>query len=158
LALACNNIRALLWAWSPGRPTASKEGRIEPQPFTTSVGRTANYYATASDTYIPGSFKLYHFTTRCTKYRERCPTYRTSVSPNHAGKPIYFRVQKYYSGAWHAVRYFSRSLNSTSSRKVAFAYSSQSIRNVPFRVRAEFKGDADHLANMASWSYYKVTR
>jgi hypothetical protein len=26
---------------SPGRPTASKEGRIEPQPFTTSVGRTA---------------------------------------------------------------------------------------------------------------------
>jgi hypothetical protein len=121
-------------------------------------GALANYYATASDTYIPGSFKLYHFTTRCTKYRERCPTYRTSVSPNHAGKPIYFRVQKYYSGAWHAVRYFSRSLNSTSSRKVAFAYSSQSIRNVPFRVRAEFKGDADHLANMASWSYYKVTR
>src|SRR2546430_5415356 len=28
---------------SPGRPTASKEGRIEPQPFTTSVGRTASY-------------------------------------------------------------------------------------------------------------------
>src|SRR5207245_646410 len=27
----------------PGRPTASKEGRIEPQPFTTSVGRTASY-------------------------------------------------------------------------------------------------------------------
>src|SRR5581483_11837580 len=25
---------------SPGRPTASKEGRIEPQPFTTSVGGT----------------------------------------------------------------------------------------------------------------------
>jgi hypothetical protein len=41
LALACRYIRALLWAWSPGRPTASKEGRIEPQPFTTSVGRTA---------------------------------------------------------------------------------------------------------------------
>src|SRR5205085_4705955 len=30
LALACRYIRALLWAWSPGRPTASKEGRIEP--------------------------------------------------------------------------------------------------------------------------------
>src|SRR5919201_4898299 len=28
---------------SPGRPTASKEGRIEPQPFTTSVGSTASY-------------------------------------------------------------------------------------------------------------------
>src|SRR5213592_2031368 len=27
---------------SPGRPTASKEGRIEPQPFTTSVGGTAS--------------------------------------------------------------------------------------------------------------------
>src|SRR5207244_1858381 len=26
---------------SPGRPTASKEGRIEPQPFTTCVGGTA---------------------------------------------------------------------------------------------------------------------
>src|SRR5436309_4288120 len=26
----------------PGRPTASKEGRIEPQPFTTSVGRTTS--------------------------------------------------------------------------------------------------------------------
>src|SRR5437773_9838373 len=26
---------------SPGRPTASKEGRITPQPFTTSVGGTA---------------------------------------------------------------------------------------------------------------------
>ena len=25
---------------SPGRPTASKEGRISPQPFTTSVGGT----------------------------------------------------------------------------------------------------------------------
>src|SRR5207248_6807703 len=28
---------------SPGRPTASKEGRIEPQPFTTSIGGTASY-------------------------------------------------------------------------------------------------------------------
>src|SRR4051812_34028790 len=27
---------------SPGRPTASKEGRIEPQPFTTSIGGTTN--------------------------------------------------------------------------------------------------------------------
>ena len=27
---------------SPGRPTASKEGRIEPQPFTTSVGGTTS--------------------------------------------------------------------------------------------------------------------
>src|SRR5712691_10765304 len=27
---------------SPGRPTASKEGRITPQPFTTSVGRTTS--------------------------------------------------------------------------------------------------------------------
>jgi hypothetical protein len=30
---------------SPGRPTASKEGRIEPQPFTTSVGGTTSYKA-----------------------------------------------------------------------------------------------------------------
>src|SRR4051794_26776960 len=28
---------------SPGRPTASKEGRIEPQPFTTYVGGTTSY-------------------------------------------------------------------------------------------------------------------
>src|SRR5262245_50151953 len=27
---------------SPGRPTTSKEGRIEPQPFTTSIGGTAS--------------------------------------------------------------------------------------------------------------------
>src|SRR6059058_4952627 len=27
---------------SPGRPTASKEGRIAPQPFTTSVGGTTS--------------------------------------------------------------------------------------------------------------------
>ncbi len=26
---------------SPGRPTASEEGRIDPQPFTTSVGTSA---------------------------------------------------------------------------------------------------------------------
>jgi len=31
---------------SPARPTASKEGRIEPQPFTTSVGTTTSYPAT----------------------------------------------------------------------------------------------------------------
>src|SRR6516225_8157544 len=37
---------------SPGRPTASKEGRITPQPFTTSVGRTAKYREDALESII----------------------------------------------------------------------------------------------------------
>src|SRR5439155_17243830 len=38
---------------SPGRPTASKEGRIEPQPFTTSVGGTASYERKGRDDLLP---------------------------------------------------------------------------------------------------------
>src|SRR6516225_4098967 len=32
---------------SPGRPTASKEGRITPQPFTTSIGGTTSQVETS---------------------------------------------------------------------------------------------------------------
>src|SRR6266849_10129281 len=34
---------------SPGRPTASKEGRIERQPFTASVGTTASFGSDSAD-------------------------------------------------------------------------------------------------------------
>src|SRR5689334_17275764 len=46
---------------SPGRPTASKEGRINPQPSTTSMSRTSVYWLAkrplqpaSSDPDVPG--------------------------------------------------------------------------------------------------------
>src|SRR5262249_41279689 len=67
---------------SPGRPTASKEGRIEPQTFTTSVGSSASY-GSAKRRYASSASSL-----PLTRSPERRSTTAPSGSCSYVSAPI----------------------------------------------------------------------
>ncbi len=105
-----------------------------------------------------GQFQLYHFTWNCPKLHQGCPTYTVEVTPSHAEQLIYFRVQRYGSGAWRTILDFHRALDAMSSQTVSYVYSGPGAKNSPFRIRSVFKDDADHVGRAASWSYFQVVQ
>ena len=129
----------------------------------TSTTKTVSVYAaitgSLSGTYgSAGGSKLYHYTSACPGEGRGCPTFTTTVTPNHAGKPVCFTLQVYVSGAWRtAVSCFRLRLNSRSKATAVFVYASRAVIGMRTRIRATFGGDTDHLGATTPWAYFKVT-
>jgi hypothetical protein len=62
-----------------------------------------------------------------------------------------------FTGSWRTVLLFSVRIPASGPSVVRFVYSGRAVVGVRTRVRAEFRADADHLGNTASWAYFKVT-
>jgi hypothetical protein len=115
-------------------------------------GALRNYDGTS------GNYRLYRYTSRCPNAGKGCPTYITDVVPNHSGDPVCFQLQVFASGAWRNVfSCFKLKLGGTSKATAFFVYGSREIIGVRTRVRAEFRGDEDHLGDSSDWAYFKVT-
>jgi hypothetical protein len=105
-----------------------------------------------------GKYALYHYTRKCTKSHTGCPLYGIKVSPNHKGKTIHVTLQAFVGGAWRNQLAVSGPLSARSTQLVIFFYNSSGVININLRTHVRFKGDADHLGRMSSWSYFRVTK
>jgi Tol biopolymer transport system component len=114
-------------------------------------GELSRFYAKS------GKYHLYHFTRRCIHFQRGCPTYAAKVTPNHAGKYLYFNLQLHRSGSWRTVLRFRAKLNVRSRYTALLIYSDRRIIGTRTRIRASFKPDSDHLGNMSPWRYFRVT-
>jgi hypothetical protein len=92
-----------------------------------------------------GKYRLYHVGRRAYM--------RGTVAPNHAGSPLKFVAQRYYSGGWHAVASGRYPIQANGS---AYAYFYTNLRGA-YRARCVFGGDADHLGSSSAWKYLKFT-
>jgi Tol biopolymer transport system component len=116
------------------------------------LGHLSKYYATS------GKYRLYHYTSDCTKHGKGCPRYSVLVQPNHHGKRVSFTLQLHMNGAWRTVLSFRDRLDAHSKRTEVFVYRNASVIGIPSRVRGTFKGDADHLGGASLWSYFRISR
>ncbi|MBA3737435.1 MAG: choice-of-anchor D domain-containing protein [Actinobacteria bacterium] len=131
-------------------PTSSATRAVGVSALVT--GSLLGFYRTSGD------YRLYHYTLRCPRDGDGCPTYTTKVTPNHEGKPVCFTLQLRIEGSWRtALSCFRLRLNGMSRATAVFVYASREIVGIPARVRATFNGDADHLAGKSAWSYFKIT-
>jgi hypothetical protein len=78
------------------------------------------------------------------------------VAPNHHGKNVVFQLQRYGSGSWKGLGTASFQLNKDSKVLVGVDHRSLDV-GVPYRIRARFPNDADHLGDTAPWSYFRMT-
>ena len=139
------------WSGDSDHPAGGVSNPVTVYVYSIVRGKLSGYYGTS------GKYRLYHYTSNCPNFYKGCPTYTATVVPNHHGKYVYFTLQGYLSGAWRTVDSFRLRLNSQSKRTVIFVYGNRKIIGIRWRVRAQFKGDVDHLGRTSPWSYFKVT-
>ena len=107
-------------------------------------GRLSDYYSTS------GRARLYHRSSRV--------RYLASVEPKHVGKKVFFQIQeRTRSGIWQMVASRNGTIGSDGTVRVLITTDSLRLRT-PYRMRANFRGDVDHLGDVASWAYFRVTR
>jgi hypothetical protein len=104
-----------------------------------------------------GKYHLYHYTSRCPQRHRGCPAFTASVAPNHAGKPIVFRVDVFVSGRWRLALTAKALLGTRSKSTIRLIYRSTALIGVRTRILAEFPHDTDHLGNHSPWSYLILT-
>jgi hypothetical protein len=107
-------------------------------------GRLSGYYGTS------GGDRLYHRSSRV--------RYIASVEPKHVGKKVFFQIQeRTRSGIWKMVASRSGKIGSDGTLRVLITTDSLRLRT-PYRMRANFRGDVDHLGDVAPWAYFRLTR
>jgi len=104
-------------------------------------------------------YRLYHYTSNCPSHHTGCPGFTTTVYPtDHAGDCVDFFVQFHNGSEWHAsTETGCIHLSSSSKATIHLVYPGPSVKGVPFRIRADFDGDAENAANYSNWHYFKVT-
>jgi hypothetical protein len=96
-----------------------------------------------------GTFFLFH--------DEDDPAYTGFVAPNHEGDPLRFVLQRKRDGAWRRLLVQSFTMGGSGARS-SFGVVIQSLsKGIPYRIRAVFDKDADHLGDKAPWSFFKLT-
>ncbi|MEU6317016.1 choice-of-anchor D domain-containing protein [Streptomyces sp. NPDC047009] len=117
----------------------------------TSVGiseKLSGYYTNTH--YGSTLYRVYHHTAK--------EQLAVTVSPNKAGQCVVFRVQRYYSGAWHTQSTTPcSSLSSTSTGHQQMSLTK--AVNSRFRVAAEYvhsSKDNTNLTTWGAWQYFTV--
>ena len=101
------------------------------------------YYATSH------GFRLYH--------RSQNPILGAQLFPTQWGVCLYFRAQRYYTGAWHTVA-LSHCYKTDPAGEQAAALYPEHIVGQPYRLRAEWHGNKVALADVGRWVLLKFTR
>jgi hypothetical protein len=130
-------------------PTTSPTATVN--VFAIAQGSLKGFYGTS------GGYKLYRYTSNCPEHGRGCPTYAVTVVPNHRGKPVCFTLQV-YSRSWRtAIDCFRLRLSSRSKAAAYFIYANRGVIGLRTRLRASFRGDADHQGAKSRWAYFRVT-
>ncbi|MFE3855972.1 choice-of-anchor D domain-containing protein [Streptomyces griseorubiginosus] len=110
--------------------------------------KLSGYYT--SKRYGSTLYRVYHHTTK--------EQLDATVAPNKAGQCIVFRVQRYYSGAWHTQTTTPcTALGSTSAGRHQMSLT-RSV-NSRFRIAAEYihsSRDNTNLSTWGAWQYFTV--
>jgi hypothetical protein len=110
--------------------------------------KLSGYYT--STYYGSTLYRVYHHTAK--------EQLAVTVTPNKAGQCVVFRVQRYYSGAWHTQSTTPRSsLSSTSTGRQQMSLTK--AVNSRFRVAAEYvhsSKDNTNLTTWGGWLYFTV--
>jgi len=114
-------------------------------------GKAVGGYATSN------GFRLYHYNSTCASSTSRvCPAATFTLSPNHAGKRVYF-IGKYCK----AGRCYDDSgrfrLNKRSQATVHIRYGSSQVIGFVLYLRFRFSGDGDHKGATAAVVKEKIT-
>lgn len=139
------------WSGDTEHPAGGTSDRQRILVHVALNGRLTRYDASA------GSYRVYDYTSACPNRQRGCPTYVVSIAPDHAGERLFFALQLRTNGRWRTVLDFAERTPDTNKIVVRFIYRNRSVVGIPVRVRATFKGHADHLAARTPWSYFKVT-
>jgi Tol biopolymer transport system component len=96
---------------------------------------------------VRSGWRLYHFG----KYI----WYTSDIVPNHAGKKMCFEGQRIKNGHWRGIFFDCYKIRKDGTTTIY-------VYNVPLgerlRIRAVFRGDADHVGDSAPWDRALVTR
>jgi len=111
------------------------------------TGALSRYYA------ISNGYRLYHYSTD----PNRSPVFTATVSPNHAGGELDFRLQRYTSAGWRTVALKARRLTAKSQAHVIWIAKDSSVKGWRMRTRAEWPGDPRNGASSSGWAYFRVT-
>jgi dipeptidyl aminopeptidase/acylaminoacyl peptidase len=139
------------WSGDTEHPAGGTSDRKRVLVYVALNGRLTRYDASA------GGYRLYDYTSACPNRQRGCPTYVVSIAPDHSGMRLFFTLQLRINGRWRTVLDFAERIPDTNKIVEKFIYGNRSVIGLPTRVRAKFKGDADHLAARTAWSYFKVT-
>jgi hypothetical protein len=126
----------------------------------TPVGVKAGFSSSMVGGYTTsGGYRLYHYTANCHAHHTGCPTFATTVAPHdHRGDCVHFQIQYHNGSGWHSSGTTGCvHLNASSKAAVILVYSGTGVKGVPFRIRAQFNGDAENAANVSNWHYFKIT-
>jgi hypothetical protein len=102
--------------------------------------RLSGYYGTS------GGYRLYH--------AGQDPLQVGKVVPNHAGKGLRFPVQARVNGHWLLLGSPRFKIGPNGSVGVRWINPTSGFA---YRVRNVFEGDADHVGDISTWKYFKVT-
>ena len=111
------------------------------------TGALSHYYGTAN------GYRLYHYSTD----PSRSPAITATVSPNHAGGELDFRLQRYTSAGWRTVAFNPRRLSAKSQAGIVWIPKGTSVKGMRMRTRAEWPGDPRNAASSSRWAYFRVT-
>jgi hypothetical protein len=113
------------------------------------------YFSTSKNGY-----RLFHYHSSCPGTDHLgCPVVEGWVTPDKDGKRLYFSLQAFAGGRWQTIastRNIMHSEGTRSSASVIWIYGGPSVKNIPLRTRAEFKGDALNAGARSIWRYFKV--
>ncbi|MBI4260690.1 MAG: tandem-95 repeat protein [Actinobacteria bacterium] len=104
------------------------------------TGALSGFYSTL------GKFKLYHDAVD--------PTFVGKVIPNHAGLNLWLVLHKKVNGAWKLV------FNQKFTLPASSAVGGQIVgldKDLRYRIRAVFKGHADHARDESPWFFFRFT-
>jgi outer membrane protein assembly factor BamB len=103
---------------------------------------------------VSHGYRLYHFSTD----PRRSPAFTASVSPNHSGGHVVFRLQRHTSAGWRTVAVSGEyRLNDASKARAVWIAPGPSVIGAPMRIRAEWLGDPRNASSSSSWHYFKMT-
>jgi dipeptidyl peptidase IV (DPP IV)-like protein/WD40 repeat protein len=130
-----------IWEGDGDHPAAKSRG-ITVIVHALVHGRLRRHYA------VNGSYRLYRPGIN--------PRYDAEVIPNHAGKRLYFNLQRRRNGVWRRIVRAGFPIRSDGF-VVVFINADLLRIGVPYRIRAEFQRDIDHGAGEDAWRNFKVT-
>jgi hypothetical protein len=116
-------------------------GAVGPVPVTT-TGTLLRYYGQV------GRYHLYH--------QGRDVFFKGKVRPIPSGRRLYFTWQGLRNGSWRTLSEDHFTMSSLGQVTV-FIDGGALVKGARYRIDAEFRGDAGHLADTSPWSYFKVT-
>jgi TolB protein len=129
------------WAGDTGHP-ATKSPVATVIVHAIVSGRLSRHHA------VKGLYRLYHVGID--------PRYVVRVIPNHAGKRLYFSLQRRRDGIWRRIARVRFRIRPNGSLTV-FVNASLLRIGVPYRIRAEFEGDRDHAGGVDAWRFFRVS-